>query len=306
MQIGIVAPGRDVRDWSRAFSRYTGTEVQVWPDIKQPDEVELAIAWNPPSGVLATFPNLKLISSLGAGVDHIIKDQNLPAVPVVRIVDENLSRDMSHYILMAIFNHQRGTYRHFLNQKIRHWDTSKQVINDLPIGILGLGVLGKAVAEVLVYHGFEVHGFSKSPKHIEGIVSHFGTEGLQNMMSQVEVLINLLPLTDETRGILSKPLFSMSQKPFYLINVARGGHLVVGDLIEALEDGMVNGACLDVFEQEPLPSDHPLWDHPKVIITPHVASITNPHTVVAQILDNFERVKQGKTLLNQIDLQHGY
>ncbi len=306
MQIGIVAPGRDVRNWSSAIKRRSGIEVQVWPEVKDPHKVELAIAWNPPPGLLAKFDNLKLISSLGAGVDHIISDRQLPDVPVVRIVDENLSKDMSHYILMSILNYQRGTYRHFLNQKIRHWDNSKIPNRNLKVGILGLGVLGKAVSKMLVYHGFKVIGFSRSPKNIEGVISYENLEGLGTLMSEIDILINLLPLTKETKGILDMKLFAMASRPFYLINVARGGHLVESDLIKALDQGLLTGACLDVFDEEPLPANSPLWDHNDILVTPHVASITNPDTVVAQILDNYHRVKEGRELNNQINLQHGY
>lgn len=306
MQIGIIAPGRDVSEWSRALRQSSGIEVQVWPHMKEPQKVELAIAWNPPLGILAEFRNLKLISSLGAGVDHIIRDNGLPDVPVVRIVDEMLSQDMSNYILMAVLNHQRKTFFHYENQKKRTWDHIKSLNKAFHIGILGLGVLGKAVSQSLVACGFNVLGYSKSQKRIKGVQCFYGDLGFSTLMAQIDVLVNLLPLTAETRNILGMPTFKMARKPIFLINVARGGHLVEADLLQALDQGLVSGACLDVFNEEPLPAHSPLWEHKNIIITPHIASVTNPNVVVAQILDNFDRVKRGITLNNQIDRNKGY
>lgn len=306
MQIAIIAPGRDVSEWSRSLKQHSGIISQVWPGIDAPEKVELAIAWNPPSGELAKFPNLKLVSSLGAGVDHILNDLQLPDVPVVRIVDERLSMDMSNYILMAILNYQRGTFKHYENQKKRVWNNNRMPNPKLHVGVLGIGVLGRAVCQLLVNRGFSVSGFSRSTKHLDGVNSYSGHDGLSEFMNQVDVLVNLLPLTDQTRGILNLSLFEMAGRPFFLINVARGGHLNENDLFLALDKGLISGACLDVFKEEPLPEESPLWQNKNIIITPHIASVTDPDTVVAQILDNYKRVMTGRSLVNQIDPLNGY
>jgi glyoxylate/hydroxypyruvate reductase A len=280
--------------------------VQTWPHIKDPDAVELVIAWNAPIQVWSTFKNLKLISSLGAGVDHLMKDETLPQVPIVRVVDPNLTIHMSNYVIMAILNHQRNFNYYLDQQKQRTWKPILQAPQSLNIGVLGLGVLGGALAQRLVQLGYGVAGYSTTKKTISQVDTFRGELGLNQMMKGIDVLVNLLPLTPNTEGLLAMDLFSKASKPFYLINVARGKHLIETDLIKALDQGLLNGACLDVFEKEPLPSSSPLWSHPKITVTPHIASVTDPRSALAQILDNYERQRQNRPLINQVDRAKGY
>ncbi len=303
MSIAFICPGRDMSSWENLIKDYP---VQSWPDIKNPGSVELIIAWNAPANVWESFNNLKLISSLGAGVDHLMKDDSLPDVPIVRVVDTNLSQHMSNYVIMAILSHQRNFQLYFENQIKQKWQPIMDVPKALNIGILGLGVLGRALAQKLVALDYRVLGFSASKKHLEHVDTFEGVHGLAQMMKEVDVLVNLLPLTPKTKGILAMSLFKKASKPFYLINVARGKHLVERDLLRALDEGLINGACLDVFEKEPLPVNSALWSHPCITITPHIASITDPNSALAQILDNYERQRQNRPLINQVDPLKGY
>jgi len=305
MEIAIIAPGREVGAWSDLINVNSGIKPQIWPDIQNPDLVELAIAWKPPQGVFNTFNNLKLISSFGAGVDNILSDSLIPDVPIVRIVDAKLTEDFSNFMVMQVLNFHNGTWQHIENQKQHHWELDRLPRSTWEVGVLGFGVLGKVVAEKLSFLGFKIHALQRRPKQNQNIRT-YGIGDLGQLMSQVDILINLLPLTRDTRGILNLKNFQKASKPFYLINGARGEHLIEGDLLKALDLGLIQGACLDVFTQEPLPSSHPFWDNSKVIVTPHIAGISNPETVVEQILENFTRVKQGRPLFNQIDVITGY
>jgi len=306
MSIAIVSPGRDPQVWIDALRVHSPEiDLQVYPAIKRPEAVEMALLWQHPPRYLSSFPNLKLISSLGAGVDHILSDSDLPTdLPIVRIVDEKLTWSMTNYVIMGVLNYHRQFVRYQEDQQKAIWDMSNPEI-PTRIGVMGVGALGGDVLDKLNALGFEVIGFGFSPK--EGFRHpYFYKEQLEEFLSQVNVLVCLLPLTPDTEGVLNLKLFEKCQPGTYLINVARGKHLVEEDLLVALKKGYLQGALLDVFQVEPLPKAHPFWTEKKVQLTPHIASVTNPKAASPQIIENYHRLKAGLPLLNLVSRTRGY
>ncbi len=308
MSIVVIAPNKDLEQWIVEFKKLDKMlDLRVWPNSGDVTSVTCAVVWGHPPGSLAQFPHLKLICSMGAGVDHILKDPQLPeGVPIVRIVDAALSQSMSNYIIAAVMYHHRRFEKYLLDKKAHVWDQASPSETPCTIGIMGFGVLGQEAGRKLVSLGFEVVGYSHSRKQVEGIRSFAGENELDAFLKQLNVLVCLLPATAETKGILNRNLFSRINKGTFLINAARGHHQVTADILEALDAGILSGAFLDVFENEPLDKSHPVWDHPKVFITPHVASITDPAAAAAQIIAYYKAMNSGKAPLNQIDRQKGY
>ena len=303
----IIAPEAEVIKWTAAFQKEApGILLEVGPEVPDPVTVDVLLLWKHPQGSLASFKQVKLYYSLGAGVDHLMKDQDLlPGVPICRIVDPLLSFSMSNYILFAVLYFQRKWDKFLNDRKNKIWDHDGISEENVKVGILGLGTLGTDAAIKLYQLGFEVMGYSPSPKQIDGIPT-FAKGELANFLAQCNVLVCTVPSTPQTRGLLSKPLFDQLTQPTYLINVARGAVQVEKDILEALEHNVLSGAFLDVFESEPLAKDHPFWLHPKVQMTPHIASITNPEAGVAQILNNAFAVKQENNLVHTVDPKKGY
>ena len=284
-----------------------GTEFRIWPDIGDPAEIEAAVVWRPPPGVLASLPNLQLICALGAGVDALLGDETLPAVPLVRLVDDHLTASMSEYVILQVMRFHRLDHDYLAQQRAGVWKILPPLAAaDRKVGILGMGVLGTAAAQKLHHIGFDVAGWSRSPRRIDGITTFHGPEGLDALLERSEILVCLLPLTPETQDVLNASLFRKLPKGAALINCGRGMHLVEEDLIPALDSGQLSGAALDVFRVEPLPSGHPFWSHPKIFVSPHVASQTNPETAGRSIADNIRRMRSGRPLLNQVDPRRGY
>ena len=309
MSLAIICPGRDVRQWVRALQAgEPQLKVETWPEIGDPGSVEFALVWKHPPGILAGFANLRCISSLGAGVDALLEDRQLPAgVPLVRIVDEGLKQSMAEYVCLGALDYFRRFAQYRQQQADRIWQARPvRQIGAMRVGILGLGELGSHVAGRLAAIGFAVHGWSRSRKSLAGIPSYCGDEELAAFLAASEILVCLLPLTPATRGILDAGLFRQLPAGAYVINVARGEHLVEADLLAALDSGRLSGALLDVFRQEPLPQDHPFWPHPRISITPHIASISSPESAVPQVLENYHRALSGGPLLNRVDPQRGY
>ncbi len=283
-------------------------DVYIWPKVNQPEKIEAIITWEPPLGIMAKFPQLKLIISLGAGVEHILKDPHLPQnVPIVRIVEPDLTSRMSEYILLAVLRFHRQGLEYQKLQKAQHWQPLPlPETSECNIGILGLGVLGSDVARKLNILGFPVRGWSRTPKNIDGIECFSGQEQLKLCLSKCRVLVCLLPLTPQTEGILNRETFSFLSQGSYLINVARGQHLVEKDLLEALDSGQLSGACLDVFHQEPLPKNHPFWSHPQITVTPHIATQTDSDYCLQSIINAISCLRAGLPLQNVVDYQQGY
>ncbi len=281
-------------------------KIDIWPEVKNPEQVEFALVWTYPPGELQKYPRLKCISSMGAGVNQLLDDPLLPKqVPIVRVVDPCLVRDMTQYVVWAVLNHFRQ-FDFYKQSQTRHLWTPRSLPNSPTVGVMGLGQLGSDAAIRLRDLGFRVCSYSQSPKSLTGIEHFYGSEQLAPFLNQTDILICLLPLTPKTRHILNAKTFAQLPRGAYLINGARGDHVVEKDLLMAVQDGQLSGACLDVFSQEPLPKDHPLWQQPKITITPHIASVTNARSVAPQIIENYKRALTGKPLLNVVDISKGY
>jgi glyoxylate/hydroxypyruvate reductase A len=292
----IIATEIKVSSWVKHLSILDpGIDIRIWPEVGDADDIEFALCWNHPQGEFKKYKNLKCIASIGAGVDHIMRDPDLPAgVPVTRVVAPSMAQSMSEYAVLGVLNYCRQFDSYRADQSQKKWQARIPLLAaDMRIGIMGLGQLGKDAAKKLSYLGFPVTGWSLTPKDIEGVKCLAGDEALDD-------------LTPKTRGILNHKIFDKLPAGAYVINVARGQHLIEKDLLAALDSGQLEGACLDVFEVEPLPADHPFWSHPKIIVTPHISSITYPKAVAPQIMNNYHRMKSGKALLHLVDIDRGY
>lgn len=283
-------------------------EIEVWPNEREKGAVEFALCWKHPEGVLREYPHLRCISSMGAGIDHFLNDAFFPTqLPVVRLVDPLLSQAMFEYICTAVMYYFRqfDVYRRQQGQSC--WQQhSPRLMAETTVGVMGLGQLGGSSAERLAGLGFAVVGWSRSRKSISGVGTYAGEKELDEFLSRADILVCLLPLTGQTRGILNAELFAKLPKGSCVVNVARGENLVEEDLIPALDAGQLRGACLDVFKEEPLPVEHPFWKHRKIVITPHCSSVTDPRSVAPQIVQNYRRMRDGLPLLNQVDMLRGY
>lgn len=283
-------------------------EFRVWPEMGDIGEIEYALVWRPEPGLLARLPNLKAIFSLGAGVDHLFSDPDLPkTVPITRVVDINLTARMSEYVLLHVLRYHRQHDAYAASQAAGLWEERHQPgSQDRRIGILGQGVLGSDAARHLAALGFQVAGYSRTSKTIERIESFHGADGLTPLANRSDILINMLPLTPALEGVLNADLFAALPEGAVVINVGRGAHLVENDLLAALDSGHLGGATLDVFRAEPLPEAHPFWTHPKITVTPHIASVADPRTVVQQVAENIRRDRAGEPLIDVVDPAVGY
>jgi glyoxylate/hydroxypyruvate reductase A len=295
--------------WRAQLTRLTQElDVRVWPEIGDPATIDYALVWRPEPGFLASLPNLKLILSLGAGVDHLLGDPRLPLhLPIVRLVDPHMTDAMSEYVVLQVLRLHRRDLDYRTQQEAGVWrELDQQNAGERRVGILGLGELGQDAAKKLRALGFDVAGWSRSEKAVAGVRSYAGAAGLAPLLGRSEIIVCLLPLTAETEGILNKSTLALLPKGAALVNAARGSHLVEEDLVAALASGQISAAVLDVFREEPLPVDHPFWHHPRVVVTPHIAAFTNPATAAPIILDNIRRFAEGRPLLNRVDPARGY
>jgi glyoxylate/hydroxypyruvate reductase A len=311
-KILLAIQGFEPQAWLERFRALSGAkhEVCLWPDMGGPDEFDYVCAWKAPAGLLAQFPKLKAIFSLGAGVDHLLQDKTLPAVPIARIVDQDLTIRMVGYVVLHAHLHHRQMKLYERQSQQRAWiDHNEPPPGTIKVGLMGMGVMGQASAKGLSASGFSVLGWSRSPKKVADVEMFSGDKGLGAFLAKTNILVCLLPLTPETRGILNYDLFKkLARKPIApaLVNAGRGGEQVEADILRALGDGTLAGASLDVFEQEPLPAESPLWGHPKVYITPHNAASSDPRALVANILQQIENFERGKPLENLVDRKLGY
>ncbi|HKY94979.1 MAG TPA: glyoxylate/hydroxypyruvate reductase A, partial [Kiloniellales bacterium] len=283
-------------DWLRAFAEQAPEiELRVYPELGSPEEIDYALVWQLPAGLLARLPNLRVIFSVGAGIDHLASDPKLPRhIPLVRMVEPGLSEGMSEYVAMHVLMHHRFFLDYQALQRQHRWEEIQQVpAAERRVGLLGLGALGLVCVERLRPFGFQLFGWSREPKVVSGITCFHGPEGLRRMLPQTDILVSLLPLTPATRNLLGRQVFGALPRGSFFINAARGGQQVEQDLLEALDSGQLAGASLDVFQQEPLPPDSPFWDHPRVLLTPHVAAMTMAPTAVAQVIANIRRFERG-------------
>ncbi len=306
IEILIATKVWDPKEWVERLTQFETVEkVHVWPTEDDLSNVKALFVWKPlDAGVIERLPNLEWVSSLGAGVDHLVNDPQIPArVPITRIVDPYLTRDMTNYVIMGVMLYQRSMLSVLRNQKMKAWD--RLPYQNLKVGVMGLGVLGSHCALHLADLGFTTSGYSRSKKSLDGVTCYSGGQR-ETFLKDFDVLVNLLPVTPHTESILNADLFNQMKKGAYLINVARGNHLVEDDLIHTLDQGHLSGALLDVFREEPLPEENPLWAHKNVTITPHVASVSSPESVLKLLRSNIDKLINGDSLEHIIDKVAGY
>ncbi|MCW9708606.1 2-hydroxyacid dehydrogenase [Fodinibius salsisoli] len=309
MSLLLVSPNRDMSSWKHAIKDVDpNIDIDTWPAIEDKEKVQFAVCWNHPSHLLDSFPNLKAVSSLGAGVDHLLSDESLPqSVDICRIVSPSLIQQMKEYVLGCVINIRRN-FIHYIRQKDQQeWKVHHHAnLAGLSIGIMGLGEIGRPVAQQLTEIGYDVSGWSRATKDIANVDCYAGPDQLSSFLEKTQLLICLLPLTKETEGILDLELFKQLKPNSWIINVARGEHLVDEDLIYALDSNILQGAWLDVFSQEPLPGKHAFWNRSNIMLTPHIASITQPDDAADQIVDNYKRALSGLELNHTVDRERGY
>ncbi|WP_034296957.1 glyoxylate/hydroxypyruvate reductase A [Herbaspirillum sp. RV1423] len=289
-----------------ARTRARAIEVLL-PGDSDAAQAEVAVCWSPPPGALARYPRLRLIHAIAAGVDNILCDPELPTLPLCRVVAPDLTVAMTEFITWGVLYYHRDLDRAVANQRNRIWRrTAPAAASSCRVGIMGVGRLGAHVAAELLRMGFNVRGWSRQPKTVDGMESFHGEAQFDDFLGGTDILVCLLPLTEQTRGILNRTTLSALPPGAALIHVGRGGHLVSADVQAMLDEGHLRGAILDVFEKEPLPADSPFWSSPNVIVTPHIAAAASYDSVLEQIEENIRRLQQGEPLLNLVDRGNGY
>jgi glyoxylate/hydroxypyruvate reductase A len=292
-----------------------GLDLRIAPDIGRAEDIDTALVWQPPAGLLAALPRLELIVSVGAGVDALLQDPTLPDVPLVRFVDPDLTGRMAEYIALHVLYHHRRMSEFRELQARRMWQyLPEPAARDVRVGLMGLGVLGSAAANVLERFGYQLRAWTRTPKALDGVACFSGPAGLNAFLAGTDVLAVLLPLTPGTRAILDRGLIGRlsrtGRSPLLpgpvLINASRGGLQVDADVLAALEAGELYAATLDVFETEPLPRASPLWSHPRVVVTPHNAAESAPSAIARYALSQMRAHKSGAALENLVDRGRGY
>lgn len=303
----LAVTGWDPDVWVSEFAKAAPKRKLVLNSTDK-DKIRYALVWKQRQGSLAGLPNLDVIFSLGAGVDHIFHDQQIPDVPIVRIVSPDLTMRMSEYVVWQVLDHHRlgMRYRQQQGQRVWHEDRRQPAAHEVNVGILGLGVLGRDAAQKLRALGFRVSGWSRRLQTMEGITTYYGKDGLKDFLKDVDIVVCLLPLTPDTKSILSMTMFAQMKQhgPLgapTLINAGRGGLQNEPDILAALDRGMLSAVTLDVFNREPLPKDSPLWTHPQVTITPHAAASSSPQALVPEIVAQIESFERGEPLKNIVD-----
>lgn len=306
----VVLLSRDsllLKQLQAAFARSAPQLTTVLVDDPLAKNAQIAACWFPLPDSLGALPNLQVIHSVAAGIDHLEHDPSCPDLPVCRVVDPGHRQGMTEYVRWAVIHYHRGFDQVLEQQRNQHWERPLQrAAGQFKVGVMGLGSLGSAIAEDLAAAGYDVRGWARRSKALNGVQTFAGAKQLNPFLDGVELLINLLPLTHETRGILGQSTFEQLANGAALVNCGRGGHLNIDDLEHALKAGKLRGALLDVFEQEPLPAGHRLWTLPGVTITPHMASAASHDCIAEQVAENFRRLNADEPLLNCADRTLGY
>jgi glyoxylate/hydroxypyruvate reductase A len=295
-------------EWQRLLAgKAPDLACHVWPETGDPASIRYLAVWIPPDRMLERFPNTEILISIGAGVDQFDLGAIPDHIPIVRMLEPGIAESMVEYVTMAVMALHRDLPAYLADQRAERW----QAIRLRPaaarrIGVLGLGWLGIACCRRLALLGFPVSGWSRSAKQIAGVTCHAGLRALPDFLAAADILVCLLPLTAETRGFLDARLLAQLPLGAGLVNVGRGAHLVQPDLLAALESGRLSSAILDVTDPEPLPAGHPFWQHPRIMITPHIASQTRPDTAVDFVLEVIAAHRAGKSLPGRVDRARGY
>lgn len=282
-------------------------QLHLWPDIGEADQVEILVAWQPPANILATFPNLKVLFSVGAGADQFDLSALPPDLPVVRMIEPGLTQGMVEYITFSVIGLHRDMPRYFQQQRDRQWLAHNAIpASQRSVGIMGLGELGQAALKQLVSMGFDCAGWSRTPREIEGVRCWHGDDQLADFLAHSDILVCLLPLTSTTRGLLNAELFRQLPYGAGLVQAGRGPQLNENDLLAALASGQLRAAVIDVTDPEPLPTEHPFWSHPAIWLTPHIASQTQTDSAIAALLQNLRRYQRGEPMIGLVDRSRGY
>lgn len=313
-KIYFAVTGWDPEIWIKAFAKHA-PDREIVTEVQPGDEatIDYALVWKQQRGSLATLPNLKVIFSLGAGVDHVFHDDQVPNLPIVRTISPDLTMRMSEYVVWQVLDHHRLGSKYRAQQLKKIWleDRRQPAANEVTVGIMGLGVLGRDAAEKLKNLGFNVSGWSRRPQQIDDVTTYHGKDGLTDFLKTVDILVCLLPLTPDTKGILSMAVFGRMKDdgPLgapILINAGRGGLQNEADILAALERGLLSAASLDVFEKEPLPESSPLWSNPKVTVTPHAAASSSANALAPEIVQMIKDYERDGTLINLVDREKQY
>lgn len=309
-KIVIISPNtRFANAWQKGLEKNNPhLTVEQYPQDTDREATEFVMTFNPPDDVFENYPNLKVVASMGAGVQSILACPSLPEnVKVTKVVQQEHQRDMAEFVLSISLNHMRRLHTYFQYQTISKWKPrSYQRTADTTVGIMGFGSIGQVMADLFLKTGFKVTGWSKSPKQVQNVQNFYGENQKKDFLKTAQILICVLPLTPETKGILNKTVFESLPQNAFVINVGRGAELNEEDLISAIDNGHLSGAALDVFQTEPLPENHPLWKHEKIIVTPHIAGNTHPELAAKDVLFNYRAMKTGKDLKYVIDINKGY
>lgn len=301
--------GVDSQSWLAALrSELPEVDIREYSPGVAPDDVDFAFVWKYPPGLLRALKNARAIFSLGAGVESMLADPDLPAdVPLVRMVDPGLAVGMNEFVLMRVLHYHRQMPEYEQDQRAHRWiQRVPPLPEDQPVGILGLGELGSLCARTLAGLGFDVAGWSRTPQEVPGVTSFAGSADLPRFLGRTRILVCLLPLTPQTDGIINRDTLSMLPRGAFLINAARGRHVVDEDLIEALDSGQLAGATLDTFRTEPLPADHPFWTHSRITVVPHIAAITQVKTAARTLAANVRALLAGRAPAHEVDRARGY
>ncbi|NLC35389.1 MAG: glyoxylate/hydroxypyruvate reductase A [Alcaligenaceae bacterium] len=282
-------------------------EVVGWEPGAPATGARYAIVWAPPKEVFEVEKNLEAIFNLGAGVDALLALPNLPDIPLFRLQDAGMSSQMTEYVTYHLASLSRGFATYAEHQRQAHWQQlPPPSYRNWPVGVMGLGLLGRHVAQAVAALGYPVAGWARSPRQLDGVEAFHGAAQFKRFLNRTRVLVNLLPLTEDTRGIINHELLASLMPDSVIINIARGGHVVDEDLLKALNAGRIQLAVLDVFNQEPLPAEHPYWSHPKVRVTPHVAAVTLDDHAAEQISQGIRSLAQGQTPGGLVSRDTGY
>ncbi|MCU0910170.1 MAG: glyoxylate/hydroxypyruvate reductase A [Rhodobacteraceae bacterium] len=299
----------ETRDWVDRLRRLLpGRDVRPLDDPGAPEDVAYAVVWAPPAGAIARFPRLRAVVSVGAGIDHVLRDPELPRhIPILRTTGPEMVQRLREYVALHVLAHHRQLAVTDANQARGVW---QQIVTPPAqrrrVGVMGLGHIGAQCALTVAALGFDVAGWARSKKALAGIETFAGPEALRPFLARTEILVCLLPLTSETKGILNAGTLGSLPAGSALINAGRGGHVVEADLLAALDSGHLSGATLDVFQTEPLPDRHPFWAHPKIRVTPHIASYIDPGTGAGVVAENILRYEAEGRLPDMADAVRGY
>lgn len=294
--------------WRRLFAEHApDIEWRAWPDLGDPRDIQYLAAWQAPDDVETLLPNLQVLFALSAGVDQLDLGRLPTTLPVVRLLDPGISQGMCEYASFAVLSLHRDMLRYRQQQAERCWQAHRLMpAGQRRVGVMGLGLQARQILASLKTFDFALSGWARSEHDIDGVACFAGDEQLPAFLGQCDIVLCVLPLTEQTRGILNRQLFQHLPKGAALVNMGRGGHLVEADLLEALAGGQLSAAVLDVLEQEPAPMDHPFWHHPQILLTPHIAAMTQPESAFGVLLENIRRHQRGESMLGLVDRERSY